>query len=885
MTPPVTATGGAGSWTPVRSWHLASSADVGASGSVVSLPGFDASRWLHAPPRSTVMAALADSGELGDVFFSTAMRDRVDTSRFAVPWWFRTLFATSATGRTHVRVRGVNPRAELWMNGQLVLDSRTLAGAYDVESVDVTGVVSSGLNALALFVYPGDPMQDLSIGWVDWSQPPPDHNMGPWRDVLIGRTGPVQVGAPHVVSTLDPEVGALRAHLSVAVDVYNRTNERLAVALAGRITGPGAELTFGQETVLRAGEYAVVRFGGGGAGGRLLVEDPALWWPAGEGSQPLYEAAVDAHAKGMLSDHAETTFGIRTVTSEVRAGGGRQFVVNSRPVQILGAGWSPDIFLRHDHGRLAAQLALAAHLGLNALRPEGKLENPEFYDLCDALGIMVLPGWECCTKWEAAAGTGGSPWDAHDAVVAERSMSSEAELLRSHASVVAFLIGSDHAPPDEVASRYVRALEAREWDLPVVGSATTQGTEATGPSGMKMTGPYDWVPPVYWYDRDPEAGGAVGFNSETSAGHTVPRLRSLHKMLTPAELDRLWQDPSQAQYHSGPPSVFDNLGLFGQALAARYGAPAGAADFVGKAQLAAYEATRAQFEAFTSRAHEDEPATGVVYWMLNPPWPSLNWQLFDHELDTPGSYWGAHKALEPLHVLYAYDAGTVQVLNRSASKTGELTVVTRRWATDGTLLGDDRHELSPVAPGVPVDVAGVSTPAGVEGAWFLELELFDRDGVRSRNVYWLSATDDVLDRSSATWYTTPVSRYADLRAVGELGAREARRPRVRARGAAGTAGSEVLVTVQLHHDDPTGPPAVGLHASVLRAGELVAPVFWDDNDVVLFRGQSTLLTGRFAAVAAGVPERVEIEVEGFNLHRALLLPLVVSPPSADEPGS
>ena len=875
MTSAVTAAGGAGTWTPVRSWRVASTEDVGDAGEIVSLPGFDASAWVAGPARSTVMGALVAGGEpgLGDLFFSTAMRDRVERNRFSVPWWFRTLFTASDRGRTHVRVCGVNPRADLWLNGQLVLDSRTLAGAYDVETVDVTEAVLSGPNALALLVHPGDPMQDLSIGWVDWAQPPPDHNMGPWRDVLIGRTGPVQIGAPHATSMFDPEVGALRAHLSVSVDVHNRTTERLSVLVAGTVTGPDAELAFGREVVLRAGESTVVHFGANGGIERLTVEDPALWWPVGEGAQPLYDLGVGAFVKGLLSDRADTRFGIRTVTSEVRPGGGRQFSLNGRSVQILGAGWSPDLLLRHDYERLSAQVALSAHMGLNAIRPEGKLENPEFYDLCDAAGVMVLPGWECCNKWEAAAGTGGTPWDVHDAVVAERSMASEAELLRNHPSVVAFFIGSDFAPPADVATRYVRVLESKGWDLPVVASATAQGTEVTGPSGMKMTGPYDWVPPVYWYQRDGALGGAVGFNTETSAGHTVPRMRSLEKMLSAEELERLWQHPSLPQYHSGPQSVFDNLGLFAEALTARYGAPTSAVDFVGKAQLAAYEAARAQFEAFTTRACDEEPATGVVYWMLNPPWPSLNWQLFDHELDTPGSYWGAHKALEPLHVLYAYDAQTVQVLNRTSAKTGPLTVIVRRFGVDGSLLGDDRHQLSPVAPGLPVDVAGVTPREVTAGVWFLELELYERDGRRSRNVYWLSTTEDVLDRARTEWFATLVSQYADFHALGEMNAREARRPRVRAEATASTDGADRLVTVTLHHDDPTGPPAVQLHASVLRGESMIAPVFWDDNDVTLFRGQSVVLTGRFATTTAGVPERLRIEVDGFNLHRPLLLPV------------
>jgi exo-1,4-beta-D-glucosaminidase len=868
-----TAAGAAGTWTPVRGWRVASSLEAGTSGDLVSLPGYDASGWLDAAARSTVLAALVAHGEGGDdVFFSTTMRDRFDLARFAVPWWFRTTFTVGGGGsRTHVRTCGVIPRADLWVNGRRLLDARTLAGAYRVETVDVTGVVSPGLNALALCVHPGDPMHELSIGWIDWAQPPPDHNMGPWRDVLVGRTGPVRLGPPHVTTTLVVGPGVCRAHLRVRAELHNDAGTPQQVALVGRITGEDLSIGLSSEVTVQPGVAEVVEFGGD----PLVVDDPRLWWPAGEGDQTRHTLALSATVAGMVSDHAETTFGIRTVTSEVRPGGGRQFAVNGRPVQVLGGGWSPDLLLRHDDRRLRSELALSAHLGLNAIRPEGKLENPEFYDLCDAFGIMALPGWECCNKWEAAAGTGGAPWDEGDADVAERSMAAEAELLRAHPSVIGFLIGSDFAPPEPLADRYLRALEEKWWDLPVVASATDQGTGATGPSGMKMTGPYDWVPPVYWYGRDPTLGGAVGFNSETSAGHSLPRLRALRRMLSAEELDRLWQHPELPQYHSGPPSVFADLGLFARALAERFGRPTSLADFAGKAQLAAYEATRAQFEAFTSRAHEAEPATGVVYWMLNPAWPSLNWQLFDYDLDTPGSYWGAHKALERLHVLYAYDTRTVRVLNRTGGDPGPLVVVARSWGNDGALLGEDRRELARVDAGVPADVLTVHPPAGAWGAWFLELELYDARSRRSRNVYWLSPTEDVLDPDASDWYTMGVSQFADFRAVGHLGAREARRPSVRATATVRRSEADLMIDVELEHADTSAPPAVHLHAGLLRGASPVAPVFWDDNDVTLFRGQAIVLHGRVAASGRGDRPPLLVEVDGFNLPGPLVVPLDV----------
>lgn len=38
---------------------------------------------------------------------------------------------------------------------------------------------------------------------------------------------------------------------------------------------------------------------------------------------------------------------------------------------------------------------------MNTIRLEGKEEHPELYDVADRIGLMVMPGWECCDKWEA----------------------------------------------------------------------------------------------------------------------------------------------------------------------------------------------------------------------------------------------------------------------------------------------------------------------------------------------------------------------------------------------------------------------------------------------------------------------------------------------------
>jgi exo-1,4-beta-D-glucosaminidase len=872
-----TPTAGIATAIAVTGWQVQSSALVPDDGAAVSAPHYRATGWLEAPPRSTVMAAMLAAGRLadvGDLFFSTAMRDAIDPGLFRVPWWYRTQFTVSGSGRTLLRTEGVIHKAELWVNGTRVAGTDEVAGAYPVHTFDVSALVVQGVNALALRVHPGDPMTDLSVGWIDWNPTPPDTNMGVWRDVVILRTGDVRLADPHVRTELSD--GLDHADLQVAVDVENAGPGDHVVALTGLISGAGRSHRFSREIRVSAGERRRVHFTAAETPA-LSIADPAVWWPVGQGEQPLHELRLTAVVDGVVSDQTTTSFGIRQVTSRLVAGGGRQFIVNKRPVQVLGGGWCPDIFLRYDPQRLRDELNYTIDMGLNAIRLEGKLENPEFYDLTDQLGIMVLPGWECCNKWEAHAGTGGAPWSEQDYLIARRSMASEARLLRNHPSVVSFQIGSDFAPPAELADIYVNELKAAEWSLPIVSSGAsehnnawasgpsefgTTATAAAGESGMKMW-PYDWVPPIYWYDT---TYGAAGFDSECSAGHSIPRLPSLRKMLAPGEIEQLWQQPSARQYHSAPSAAFDNLAIFSAALAARYGEISSLQDFLRKAQLTNYEMVRAQFEAYGGRFGAERPATGVIYWMLNTAWPSLNWHLYDYYLDPAGAYFGAKKANEPVHVQLSYDTGEVLVVNRTPIAAGPfgLTLVVRD--VDGSARSTEKHEVGAVRAAAAITVTKPEIADGISKTYFLELELSDRVGKTvSRNVYWLSTQVDAVDWEKTSWQYSPQSVFADFTGLQEL-------PQATVEVEVNTSSELANGTsvVTLRNVSPGATPAVGVHASIVAgaASSPVAPVLWDDNDITLFGGQSVTLAARYST--AGLDVLPSVSIEGFNLKEKVV---------------
>jgi exo-1,4-beta-D-glucosaminidase len=567
------------------------------------------------------------------------------------------------------------------------------------------------------------------------------------------------------------------------------------------------------------------------------------------GPQDLYSLRLEFVTNGAVSDGREVQFGIREITSELDSREHRLFKINGKNILIRGGGWAQDMLLRFSPEREENEIRYARDMNLNTIRLEGKMMNDHFFETCDRYGVLVMAGWCCCSHWEQ-----WKKWKPEDYTIAGESLTDQLRRLRNHPSILAWLYGSDESPPPEAESVYLKALEQEHWPNPYVSSAADRKTVGAGRTGVKMSGPYEYVAPNYWL-LDQKHGGAFGFNTETSPGPAIPVLASLKEML-PAE--HLWPIDDFWNYHAGG-GVFRNVKVFTTALEKRYGKAKSLEDYVKKSQLMTYEGERAMFEAYGRNKYT---STGVVQWMLNNGWPSTIWHLYDYYLRPGGGYFGTKKANEPLHVQYSYDDQSIVVVNSYYRSFSGYKVTAKVYNLD---LAEKFSKTATVdiAPDSVTQAFVLPQMDGLSKVYFVKLSLQGEAGkFVSSNFYWLSTKPDVSNFAASEWYVTPISSFADLTDLENLP-----EAKVVAVLRAGQSGTEEVDHIAV--SNPTSNLAFSVHLTLLKGkdGADVEPVLWQDNYFELMPGERREITATYQKKLLG-GAKPYIKVDGWNVAPA-----------------
>ena len=361
--------------------------------------------------------------------------------------WYRKHFSLPENfsgRRVSIEFDGVMANSDVWING-FHLGKRPYG--YVSFSYDLTGHLNFGGKENVLAVRADTSAQPASRWYA---------GAGIYRHVRLVATDAVHIVENGVfVSTLG--IGSDQATVHVQCTVTNESDSERPIFVKvslldsdGKSAGNAATYT----QALAAGKSAQIDQD-------VIVSNPQLWnldKPALYRVQVIVEEGLNgpvSHTLDAPLDNETTTFGIRDAKFVADTG----FWLNGKNFKVKG------VCLHADGGAFGAAVPLAIWearlktlkaLGVNAIRTAHNPPAPEFLDLCDRMGFLVMDEMFDC--WTVAK----NPYDYH-LYFNEWSQTDERDTIlrdRNHPSVILYSVGNEihDTPQAEKAKGILQGL-------------------------------------------------------------------------------------------------------------------------------------------------------------------------------------------------------------------------------------------------------------------------------------------------------------------------------------------------------------------------------------------------------------------------------------------
>ena len=450
-----------------------------------------------------------------------------------------------------------------------------------------------------------------SFGW-DWG--PNTATCGLWQQV-----------------ELKSWIGARLLSLDVRAGLGRHPRVGVAITLAGSAAAVAVEVVDAAGTVHGGARADVVD---GAARCDLDVPAADLWWPAGEGAQPLYDVLVTLiGVDGQPAEHAGRRVGFRTVELVQQADArGRSFElhVNGRRVWVRGVNWIPDDIFpeRVTAARYRERLTQATEAGCNFVRVwgGGRYEADGFYDSADELGLLVMQDFLfACAAYPEDGETKAE-------VVAE---ATEAITRLRHRASLALWCGGNENLWGYVDWNWQDVLGGRPWGagyyhevLPaLVGSLddrpyipgspfSPDGRHPNSPDAgtMHLWDVWNTLDYAHYEDAAPRFAAEFGYQGPA----TWPTLLAAIDGNTldptdPALLEHQKAADGPAKLQAGLDRHF----------------PHPPADGVGWYFAGALTQARAVARGINHFRSLGDECGGAIYWQLNDCWPAISWSVVD----------------------------------------------------------------------------------------------------------------------------------------------------------------------------------------------------------------------------------------------------------------
>jgi beta-galactosidase len=353
--------------------------------------------------------------------------------------WYRktlTLAKLDPSKRTFIAFDGIMANSDVYCNGE-PLGHRPYG--YVSFNYDLTPHLHAGKNIVAVRV---DDSQQPASRWYPGA--------GINRQVRLITTSAVHI-APWDTVVTTPKVSAESATIHVHVTVTNDSDQPATVALNPELISPtGTHLSTGQ--AFRSKPTPVPAHGSADLDAETTLSRPDRW-DLSHGV--LYTAHATLLSSNKPIDDEQVLFGIREFHFDPDQG----FFLNGVHHKIYG------VALHTDAGALGTAVPLAAWerrftalraLGVNAIRTAHNPPAPEFLDLADSMGFLVMDEMFDC--WTVAK----NPYDYH-LYFKEWSIRDTADTVkrdRNHPSIILWSAGNEihDTPKPDIAIPILKSL-------------------------------------------------------------------------------------------------------------------------------------------------------------------------------------------------------------------------------------------------------------------------------------------------------------------------------------------------------------------------------------------------------------------------------------------
>ena len=897
-----------------ENWFVKNSIEVKLPDNIVSTVHHSPDDWYKTSVPTTILSVFVKNGTYPDPHFamnnflipdvSDAFNAKYDLAKYSFlkgkenpwkdPWWFRTEIVMPETFKNKqiwLNFQGINYRADVWVNGHLVADSKQTVGMFQRFKFNITAYANPGeKNCIAVKIHqvdhPGEPdpgtqfevfgntrghaidiFKDetlkMSGGW-DCAPVVRDRNMGIYQDVFLEATGTVSLENPYVTTTL-PLPDTTRADIHLQTEVRNNTDKIVKGVLVGTIDlisdlefptytkhlgGSMQTITVRKEISVKPNDLQMVTLDPKEFAD-LVVRNPHLWFPNGYGKQYLHRLKLSVQIDGKISDRKEVTFGIRQITTTLKKIGndnGRIFYINGERIFCRGGWLQPDMLLDMNRKRVFDEARLLAEANVNIVGSEdAPTPTDDVIESYDKYGIMYWEVFFQCWRMYPGGETAHYPVDHQLAI---REVDDMVKRYRNSPAIIAWFTANEVIVDEELYNASKKAVKTFDPSRPFIPTTSidwdvdklTPYIKDDLPTGTTDDGApdYNWNPAAYYFDKVEEVHLQM-FRNELGVP-AIPVYSSLQKFIPSANpgnkpgrrnpvypLDSIWAEHG----------AWDGLNYcfrgYDNAIRTLYGNPKSVKHYADNAQLVNADSYRAMFEAANHRMWDI--TSGVMLWKLNSCWPDVGWQIYDWFLNPNSAYFFSKKGMEPLHIQMNSNSRVLSVINSTHKSQPAMSVEAELVDFNMKVFWKYSDTVSVQADRF-TEFVKIPKPTDCTPIYFVRLTLKDKRGhLISDNLYWQCSQHEDFSTLAALAKVN-LKKTVNITDLGK----------------------ELNFEIRLKNETSSLSFFNHLVLHTDKSANEVLPTFWSDNYITLFPGEEKKVIANVAkSDLIGAQPIIEIE--------------------------